>query len=124
MDLIYFEEIVVILKDGDVKFCRLGDWRFRRDKGLSFEINMLKLYEIMRSFCVCSCILCFKLYDLDECFEFLKKLLMEWRNCVKEKGFCFGCYSFEYIVKLCKGRKFCLICCKKFLMFFYDYSWK
>lgn len=107
IDFIYLEEVVSKLREIDEKFRKLGDRRFKRGKGLSFGTNISKLDGGTRNFRFRSCILCFKVYDLDECVEFLKKFLIERRNFVKEKGLCFGCYSFEYIVKFCKSRKFC-----------------
>ena len=78
----------------------------------------------MRNSRSCSCILCSKAHDLDECHEFLKKLLTERRNFVKEKGLCFGCFSSEHIVKFCKSRKSCQTCRKKHPTSLHDHSWK
>ena len=49
---------------------------------------------------------------------------MEWRNFIKQKGLCFGCYSSEHIAKLCKSKRACQICNKKHPTSFHDYSWK
>ena len=123
-DPIYSEETVVRSKDGDVKFHRSGDRRFRKDKGLSFGTNTSKPDGNTRNPRARSCTLCSKPHDLDECPEFLKKPLTERRNFVKEKGLCFGCYSSEHIAKLCKNRKSCLTCRKKHPTSLHEYSWK
>ena len=123
-DPIYSEETVARLKDGDVKFCRSGDGRFRRDKGSRFGTNMSKPDGSKRNPRSRSCTLCCKARDLDECHEFLKKPLTEWRNFVKEKGLCFGCYSSKHIAKFCKSRKSCLTCRKKHRTSLHDHSWK
>lgn len=91
---------------------------------MNFVIDLLKKKVIGGNFFFVSCILCLKVYYLDECVEFFKKFLGERRDFIKEKGLCFGCYSFEYIVKFCRSRRFCKICNKKYLMLFYDYNWK
>ena len=123
-DPIYSEETVVRSKDGDAKFCRLRDRRFKREKGSSFGTNMSKPDGSTRNPRFRSCTLCSKPHDLDECSEFLKKPLTERRNFVKEKGLCFGCYSSEHIAKLCKSRKSCLTCHKKHPTSLHDHSWK
>ena len=123
-DPIYSEETVARAKDGDVKFRRSGDRRFKRQKGSSFRTNMSKPDGSTRNPRSRSCALCSKPHDLDECSEFLKKPLTEKRNFVKEKGLCFGCYSSEHIAKLCKSRKSCLTCHKKHPTSIHDHRWK
>ena len=71
-----------------------------------------------------SCTLCSKAHHLDECAEFLKKPLVEWRNFIKQKGLCFGCYSCEHIAKLCKSKRTCQICNNKHPTSLHDYIWK
>ena len=123
-DPIYSEETVARSRDGDVKFCRPGDRRFRRDKGSSFGTIMSKPGGSTRNPRSRCCTLCSKAHDLDECSEFLKKPSTDRWNFVKEKGLCFGCYSSEHIAKFCKSRKYCLTCCKKHPTSLHDHSWK
>ena len=115
-DPIYSEETVARSKNGDVKFRRSGDRRFKREKGGRMESTRNPPSR--------SCNLCCKPHDLDECSEFLKEPLTERRNFVKDKGLCFGCYSSEHIAKLCKSRKSCLTCHKKHPTSLHDHRWK
>ena len=64
-DPIYSEETVARSKDGDAKFCRLRDRRFKREKDSSFGTNMSKPAGSTRNPRSRSCTLCSKPHDLD-----------------------------------------------------------
>ena len=123
-DPIYPEEMVSRSRDTDEKFRKPQYRRSRRDKGSNFGTNISKPDGGRRNSGSRSCTLCSKAHDLDECTEFLKKPLTEWRNFVKEKGLCFGCYSSEHIAKLCKSRKSCQTCSKRHPTSLHDPDWK
>ena len=46
-----------------------------------------------------TCLFCSKAHDLDDCAEFLKKMMDERKSFLKEKRLCFACYETNHLSK-------------------------
>ena len=57
-----------------------------------------------------SCLLCNKSHNLDTCYEFMKKSIIERKAFASTKGLCFGCLEQGHLSRDCPKRIACNIC--------------
>ena len=118
-DQIYSEEGISKPMDAVDKYHKQNERKTKRGRGTNFAKGLSGKNGSGGNSYPISCTLCSKAHHLDECAE-----LVERRDVIKQKGLCFGCYSSEHIAKLCKSKRTCQICNKKYPTSLHDYCWK
>ena len=118
-DQIYSEEGISKPMDAVDKYHKQNERKTKRGRGTNFAKGLSGKNGSGGNSYPISCTLCSKAHHLDECAE-----LVERRDVIKQKGLCFGCYSSEHIAKLCKSKRTCQICNKKYPTSLHDYGWK
>ena len=104
-DPVYSEELVTLESSQPTT-------RDHRNKESNFRTFPKEQNEQLKG--IPPCVVCHKMHNLDQCFQFKKRTLSQRKDFLKIKGMCYGCYNRGHIATFCKQRKLCQIhVCKK-----------
>ena len=70
------------------------------------------------------CILCGRMHNLNECYEFLQKSLASRGDLFKERRLCYSCLDPDHVSRSCKVRQTCSKCKKKHPTSLHDDNFK
>ena len=57
-----------------------------------------------------TCLFCKGEHDLEECCDFLKRIVAERNNWIFEKRLCFCCFKPDHVARMCNERRTCKKC--------------